>query len=112
MIEGNAIKVPVKMRIEFKFDNVANSNVTINIYGIDKRGHNLISTCLLESTGVSYSSEVFIGMPQDISVFPWICYTYNPSSGFRIIGTPELICEKREFPDLLDTNVYTPATLT
>jgi hypothetical protein len=112
MIQENAQLVPTKLRLSYIYTGTF-SAVTINLIGIDKRGHNAIASCTTVNPGaVEYASDIFIAIPQGGDEFPFICLSYIPVAGFRILGTPELILEAREYPDVLSSNVYTEVVLT
>jgi hypothetical protein len=112
MIQENAQLTPTKLKVNYIF--TGSSGLVITLIGIDKRGHNPIATCTLPSTSTALeqSSTIFIAIPQGGEEFPFICLQYEPVAGFRIIGTPELILDAREYPEVLSSSVYRTAELT
>jgi len=109
MIQENAQLAPVKLKLDYV--HVGSSPLVITLIGIDKRGHNAIATCTVPVTSPdsTYTSTMFIAIPRGGDEFPFICLQYVPVAGFKIIGTPELLLEATEYPDVLNTNVYTTA---
>ena len=112
MIQENAQLTPTKLKLSYIYTG-SYSAVTVSLYGINKKGHNLIATCVIPYPSLGkYASDIFVGIPANGYEYPFICFTYVPVAGFKFVGTPELILEAREYPDtIVDTDIYTPVVL-